>query len=359
MLVWEIKAREQEQGGQSPQTRPPEQPRLVMRGSGSVPVPPVPPVEGPSRPLAPPPLWGNLRCTARAVGSPAGLSLWQWVRAVPKGLSFRDRPVYISLEIIPTDGAGHPLQAHLEQPLSPVASSGAFADATPPGESEDTHRVLLSWGVPSVPRPHHGLTPAVAVAVFPQSCRLSAPLPPRPLAGSPLPWVTGLPRQKSLSQQRRCCGARGTKRLRCGPGQSRGPAAAEPPCPDLGRGREGIHRVRIASPASVPLLLQAGRGQTSVQVPQPMITTARPAGSSPAWGLWSRGSPGPPAFPAFPGSSAFPGAQPPLDPQPLQDPQHFQDPQHYQHPQHHRIPRAPRTPSPPRIPNPPGTPTCT
>lgn len=128
------------------------------------------------------------------------------------------------------------------KPLSPVVSSGAFADSTSPGESECTHRVVLSWSVPSVPRPLHGVTPAVAVAGFPQSCRLTASLPPPPLAGCPLRWVTGLPRrcpgkipESAVALVRRPW----HKGAVMGPGRAGGPAAAEPPCSDPREGKQG------------------------------------------------------------------------------------------------------------------------
>lgn len=211
-------------------------------------------LNGPSWALVPSPLWGNLRCTARTVGSPAALSLWQWVRAVPKLLSFRDRSAVPSLHV-PT----FPWRSsHRRRWASTPGSAGAVTSHShlwfhqelwliqhPPGESEGTHRVLLSRSVPSVPRPHHGVTPAVAVAGFPPSCRLTVSPPPRPLAGSPLPWVTGLPRrcpaeiaESAVALLRRPW----HKGSLMGPGRAGGPAAAERPCSDPREGKRGDPR---------------------------------------------------------------------------------------------------------------------
>lgn len=302
---------------------------------------------------------GSLRCTARAVGSPAGLSQWQWVRAVPKLLSFRDRSAVPSLHV-PTFpwrlspqkemGIRSRLSWSSHKPLSPVVSSGALADPTPRGECEGTHRVLLSRSVPSVPRPHHEVKPAAAVAGVPPSCRLTASPPPPPLAGSPFPWVTGLPRrcpgeiaESAVALLRRPW----HKGSLMGPARAGGPAAAETPCSDPREGKQGDPRGGELHPLpQFPPSCRLGEGRLPCSGLQPTLTTAHPTMSSPAWELWSResqpsqdhslpwtpspfslsrilslaGNPTLAGPPALPGSPALSQPPAPWNPQTSQDP---------------------------------------
>lgn len=144
-------------------------------------------------------------------------------RAVPKCLSFRDRSAvrssrqfkcpYISLEILTTEGDGHPLQAQLEQ--SQANLTCGFIRIQHPPEKVKALTGSCSAGVPCVPRPHHGVTPAVTVAGSPAVAVASVlRRPSLPWQGPPSDGSRGShggSREESLSQQWRWCGARGTK----------------------------------------------------------------------------------------------------------------------------------------------------
>lgn len=147
----------------------------------------------PAGPLYPLFCGRNLRCcTARTVQSLAGL----FPNAFPSGTG-QLSAVHMSLHF--------PRDSHYRRRrTSTPGSAGAVTsqshlwfhqDSTPPGESEGTHRLLLGWSPLCPSAPPRSNSGCHRRGLSGCRCRLGASPPLAALAGSPLRWVTGLPRR--------------------------------------------------------------------------------------------------------------------------------------------------------------------